>query len=76
MSDQEFLTGFSEVVGSDAAGLSLDTELRTLEGWDSVAYLGTTVLIEEKMGVAIPPDVLVDSSTIGDILKAARAMKG
>jgi acyl carrier protein len=76
MSDQEFLSRFSEVVGTDAASIGLETELRTLEGWDSVAYLGTTVLIEEEMGIAIQPDVLTDSVTIGDILKAARKAKG
>jgi len=76
MSDEEFLARFGEVVGQDPSSLSLATDLKSLEDWDSVAYLGTTVMIDEGMGVAISPEVFADAVTIGDILAAARAAKG
>ena len=76
MSDEEFLERFGEVVGQDPSSLDLATELKMLEGWDSVAYLGTTVLIDEGMGVVVSPEIFVDAITIGDLLAAARAAQG
>lgn len=73
MTDEDFLARFGELVGEDSSSLSLNTELKSLAGWDSVAYLGTTVIIDENMGVAISPEIFVDAVTIGDILSAARA---
>ena len=73
MTDEEFLSLFAETVGAEPKSLTLQTELSTVETWDSVAYLSTMALIDEKMGVAIDPDLLVESRTIGDILLAARA---
>jgi hypothetical protein len=76
MSDEEFLERFAGVVGQDPASLSMATDLSSLEDWDSVAYLGTTVMIDESMGVAISPEIFVEAVTIGDILAAARAAEG
>jgi len=72
MSDEEFLARFAEVVGQEPSSLNFSTDLQSLEGWDSVAYLGTTVMIDENMGVAVSPEIFVDAVTIGDILAAAR----
>jgi acyl carrier protein len=72
MTDEEFLSLFAETVGAEPKSLTLDTELSSLEAWDSVAYLSTMTLIDEKMGVAIDPELLVESRTVGDILSAAR----
>jgi hypothetical protein len=76
MSDEEFLARFGEVVGEEPSSLSLATELKGLEGWDSVAYLSATVMIDEGMGVAVSPEIFVDAITIGDLLVAARAAQG
>jgi acyl carrier protein len=76
MSDEEFLARFGEAVGQDPSSLNLATELKTLEGWDSVAYLSVSVLIDEGMGVAVSPEIFVEAVTIGDILTAARAAQG
>jgi acyl carrier protein len=76
MSDEEFLARFAEVVGQDPASLSLATDLKSIEDWDSVAYLGTTVMIDESMGVAVSPEIFVEAVTIGDVLAAARAAGG
>ena len=56
--------------------MSLATDLKSIEDWDSVAYLGTTVMIDESMGVAVSPEIFVEAVTIGDVLAAARAAGG
>jgi acyl carrier protein len=65
---QQFLEEFSEILGVSAADLTPVTELSSLETWDSVSYLSTMVLFDEKLGVAISPDALTAAKTIQDIL--------
>jgi acyl carrier protein len=68
---QQFLEDFSEILGLRAADLTPATELASLEAWDSVAYLSTMVLLDEKLGVAISPLDLTAATTVQDILDAA-----
>jgi acyl carrier protein len=75
MTDEAFLKGFAEIVGVEDGSLTLDTPLTGVEGWDSVAYLGTMVFLEENMGVTISPDVLVNVKTAMEILSGARALQ-
>jgi acyl carrier protein len=75
MTDEEFLKGFTEVVAADEGSLALDTPLASLEGWDSVAYLGAMVFVEESMGVTLTPEMLLNVNTTADILSTARALQ-
>ncbi len=75
MTDEEFLKGFAEVVAVDEGSLKLDTPLASLEGWDSVAYLGAMIFVEENMGVTLTPEMLLNVKTASDILSSARAMQ-
>ena len=70
MNRQQFLEEFSEILGVSAADLGPSTELSSLETWDSVSYLSTMVLLDEKLGVAISPDELTAARTVQDILNA------
>jgi acyl carrier protein len=72
MTDEDFLRFFADAVGAAEGSVSLDTELQTLEGWDSVAYLSTMTYLDENLGVAVSPDQLVEAKTTADILKLAR----
>jgi acyl carrier protein len=73
MTDEDFLRFFADAVGAAEGSVHLDTELQTLEGWDSVAYLSTMTYLDENLGVAVSPDQLVEAKTVADILKLARA---
>lgn len=65
-----FLGEFAEILGVQAGALTPETELKSFETWDSVAHLSTMVLIDEKYGVAIAPDALLNARTVADILAA------
>ena len=73
MTETDFLQFFAEAVGSPEGSISLETELSTLEGWDSVAYLSTMTYLDEQTGNAVSPDQLLEARTVSDILKHARA---
>lgn len=71
MTQQQFLADFAEIMGVSPGGLNIHTELAGLENWDSVAYLSTIVLLDEKCGVTLTPDALLSARTVQDIVKAA-----
>ncbi len=73
MTKDEFLTEFADILGTSPGQLTMETALAGLEGWDSIAYLSTMVLIDEKCGVTIGPEALVNSKTPGDIYAAVEA---
>lgn len=73
MNRQQFLEEFSEILGVSAADLTPATQLSSLETWDSVSYLSTMVLLDEKLGVAISPEDLTAAKTVADILKVGGA---
>jgi acyl carrier protein len=66
----QFLEEFADMLGMTAAEITPDTQLSSLENWDSVAYLSTMVLLDEKVGIAISPDDLTAARTVQDILDA------
>ncbi len=75
MTDQEFLDGFADAIGASPGQVKMTTNLRDLDVWDSVAYLSTIVFLDEKLGLAMSPDDLVNAQTPADILNAVRAAK-
>lgn len=70
MTVEEFSAEFAEMLGINAGELNSQTDLTALQEWDSVAYLSAMVLIDEKLGVSIRPDVISEAKTFDDILKA------
>ncbi len=70
MDKKQFLEEFADMLGMSAADLTPATQLSSLENWDSVAYLSTMVLLDEKVGVSISPDDLTAAQTVQDILNA------
>jgi acyl carrier protein len=68
MTRQEFICEFTDVVGADPGSLGPDTVLTSLEGWDSVAYLSTVVLMDDQLGVSVRPEALQEAVTVNDIL--------
>lgn len=61
-----------EAIGADPGSIALDTDLSTVEVWDSVAYLAVMTLIDEQMGVPLRPEQLVAAATPASILEMAR----
>jgi acyl carrier protein len=70
MSQDEFTREFAEMLSIAPDELHPDTDLTALAEWDSVGYLSAMVLIDEKLGIEIRPDVLSNARTFSDILTA------
>ncbi len=72
MTDLDFLAQFVEAIGADPGAVQLDTELSSVDVWDSVAYLAAMTLVDEHFGVALNPEALVSATTPASILEMAR----
>lgn len=72
MTRDDFSREFAEMLNIDAANLAPETELASLPEWDSVAYLSTLVLIDDKLAFQIRPDTIAAAQTFQDILEAVK----
>jgi len=70
MTKKDFTREFAEILNVDAEQLTPETEMNSLEGWDSVTYLAAMVLVDEKLSVKIHPNAFSRARTFGDILAA------
>jgi acyl carrier protein len=69
----DFMREFEEMLGQPAGSLTADTEMLSLEHWDSVDYLSAMVLIDENLSVHVQPELFSRAQTFGDILAAIDA---
>ncbi len=77
MSRDEFTQEFAEMLNLPAGRLCPDTDLTALDEWDSVAYLSAMVLIDEKLGIQVRPDIISKAKTFANILAAVEtALQG
>lgn len=72
MTQTEFIDQFAEILGVSPGQLTSETELASIENWDSVAYLAAIVLIDEKLGLALRPDVLSRARTLQDVVDVVK----
>jgi acyl carrier protein len=70
MTKTDFMREFEELLGRTAGSLTAETEMLSLEHWDSVDYLSAMVLIDEKLSVRVQPELFSRARTFGDILAA------
>lgn len=70
MRSTDFIDKFAEALEiEDASALSVATEFRSLEEWDSLAYLSVIAMLDEEYEVQIENAVFKQLQTIGDIVK-------
>ncbi len=70
MTRAEFISEFAGIVNVVPEELNPETPMESLESWDSVAYLSAMVLIDDKLGLAVRPEVLSGAKKFGDVLAA------
>jgi acyl carrier protein len=72
----KFLAEFVEAVDfQQAVPIAEDTELASLDEWDSLAALGVIVMCDTEYGVSITGNDLKVCTRVGDILAKVQAKK-
>ena len=76
MVTNEFISKFAEALEiEDASTLNLVTEFRTLDEWDSLAYLNIIAMLDEEYEIQIENAEFKKLKTIGDIVAYIEANK-
>lgn len=70
MTKDEFTKEFADLLNLSPHQLTPETDLTELEEWDSVAYLSAMVMIDEKLGIQVRPDLISSAKTFSTILTA------
>lgn len=71
MTKEDFLKELVELMMLDTV-LSMETELSSIEEYDSMTQLSLLSLFEDELGIQIETDDLIDLETVGDLVKLAR----
>lgn len=67
MNVQEFIEKFAEAIDVEASNLTVETEFRTLDEWDSVAYLSVIAMLDEEYDIQIEMAQFKQLKTLGAI---------
>ena len=70
MTKEEFLSELQEIMMIDI-GLAEDTELETIEEYDSMTQVTILGLFEDEFGIQLEPEDLEKVKTVRDILAMA-----
>ena len=76
MDNQQFIEKFAESIElEDASNLLVTTEFRSLEEWDSLAYLSVIAMLDEEYDLQIENASFKKLKTLGDIIDYVEANK-
>ena len=68
MEIKEKINKIEEMLEIDENTLTLDTELNSLDEWDSVAILSTIVMLDEEFGKTIKGTDIKACKTVADLV--------
>lgn len=67
MNVQEFIEKFAEAIDVEVSNLTVETEFRTLDEWDSVAYLSVIAMLDEEYDIQIEMAQFKQLKTLGAV---------
>ena len=68
MNKQEFFDALDELFQEEPGTITESTDLKRLEGWDSMTFVGLIAMVDEKFGFTLEPSVVTKSDSLADIL--------
>lgn len=70
---EELHTLLAELFAADTTELVDDASPEQIPGWDSLSHLNMTVALEERFGVALSTDDIMEMRDVGSIRRVLRA---
>ncbi len=67
MDVQEFIEKFADAIDIESNELTAETEFRSLNEWDSVAYISVIAMMDEEYDIQIEMSVFKTLKTLGAI---------
>lgn len=70
MNKEQFLEKFTDILQTEE-DLTLDTELESLEEWDSLSAMATIAFFNKEFGIKITHQDISEFKTVEDVVKKA-----
>lgn len=68
MTKQQFLSKLETVLEADAGSISGEQPLSGFERWDSLAIMGFIAMVDEELGVSVPPTKILSAVHVDDLV--------
>lgn len=64
---------FSEAFEVEPRSVSMETSAKDIPGWDSVGHLSLATCLEQKFGITLDVDELMEMETVREIVRVITA---
>jgi acyl carrier protein len=68
MEKNEFLLALDEILEAESGSIKETDILAEVDGWDSMAMLGFIAMLDEKLGLIVPPEKIADAVVVSDLM--------
>ncbi len=68
MEREEFYSMLAEITGEEPSAIVGSTELKSMEGWDSLAVVQLIATADERFGVTLPAKQITTCTTVQDLI--------
>lgn len=75
MDAKKFIELFADAIDTDASVLSVDTDFREIDEWDSLAYLSVIAMLDDEYDIQIENAEFKILKTIKDIISYIESHK-
>jgi acyl carrier protein len=76
MTEEKFLKQFIAQFDDEPAGVTMDTDFRDIDDWDSLTALGIISMIDDEYNVKLSGEELKSSKTVMDIFNIVKTKVG
>lgn len=68
MTSEQKIKALEEILDLEEGTLSVNTNLKDLEEWDSVAFLSFIAMMDDEFGKTIKGSVVKEQKTVADLM--------
>ena len=76
MEEEKFLKQFISQFDDEPTGVTMDTDFRDIDDWDSLTALGIISMIDDEYSVKLSGEELKSSKTVMDIFNIVKTKVG
>jgi acyl carrier protein len=76
MEEEKFLEQFIAQFDDEPTGVTMDTDFRDIDDWDSLTALGVISMIDDEYNVKLSGEELKSSNSVRDIFNIVKTKVG
>ena len=76
MEGEKFLEQFIAQFDDEPTGVTMDTDFRDIDDWDSLTALGVISMIDDEYNVKVSGDELKSSKSVRDVFNIVKTKVG